>query len=338
MTYGIVAIVKDEVDNLPNFQRWLDIVPPERWTICDTGSSDGTGTLLEGWGVKVWRDEWVNFGHNRSLALARARGTAEWLLALDADMTVDMEDHVDLDPDVDAYMIDFGWDGFRNRLPLLLRGDLPWESRGAVHEYTTLPDRSYSSAPTDQVRIRSNNSHPGSRERSLWHAEMLEAEVARSDDPRAVFYLARTYDDLHDARAIPLYERRIRMGGWEQEVFYSKFRRAMMLPSWPAQLTALLEAWEYRPGRLEAPYEAARGLNYRGQHRAAYRLASTPLDPSDDILFVHTSVWDWGMKFERSIAAWWLGLRDEFAALSRELLDLNLPANIRSAVERNLAL
>lgn len=336
MTLGIVAIVRNEADQMDAIARWLDVVPAERWTICDTGSTDGTASLIEGLGATVHRDEWLNFGHNRSLAFGRARGTADWLLAVDADMTLDVGPYM-LDPSIDAYTVQMGSEDFSYRLPLVLRGDLPWESRGAVHEYTCLPDRDYVSRPTDAIRVSYAHDR-SSAEKSRWHATLLEAELAKNpNDTRTIFYLAQTYRDLGDARALALYRRRAEMGGWAEETFYAKYRYATLLPSWPARLLALIDAWEFRPERLEPVHELARELNYRGQHQAALRFASVPVLPTNDILFVHNSVWDWGMDFERSIAEWWAGDRDECARLSQELLgNPRVPGNVREAILRNL--
>jgi hypothetical protein len=59
----------------------------------------------------------------------------------------------------------------------------------------------------------------------------------------------------------------------------------------------------------------------------------------DDLGFTDTTVWAWGITFERSIAAWWCGYPEETAALSENLLDRDdLPPEVRSTVERNLGL
>lgn len=335
MTYGLVAIVKDEEENVLRMVGSARGAGACSFTVVDTGSTDATIARLSSDGIAASRSQWVNFGVNRSEAFRLARGTADWLLALDADMTVEVDLDFVPDPAVDAYMLRMGTADFEYRLPLLLRGDLPWESRGAVHEYTTLPDRAYISAATDKVRVTTHGDR-SSPEKSKWHAQMLEAEMAREPgDPRTVFYLANTYWDLHDPRALALYERRAKMGGFAEEAFYAAYRYGLLVPTWPAQVQALIAAWEMRPQRLEPAYELAKGFNYRGQHRMAYQIASTPVEPCSDSLFVHTSVWRWGMEFERSIAAWWVGRRDECRDLCDSLLDRDIPPHIREAVEQN---
>lgn len=331
---GSVAIVKDEIDNIDRILAW-----PRPLTICDTGSGDGTAEALTERGVTVHHVPFVNFGQARSEAFRLACGTADWLLALDADMDVEIDPDFEPDPSVDAYMIRMGSADFEYRLPLLIRGDLPWQSRGAVHEYTCLPDQSYVGVPTDQVRVRYADDR-SSVAKSEWQLGLLVAELAeRPDDPRTVFYAAQTLMDLGRAdEARTLYERRSQMAGFDEETFYAKYRLALLVP-WPERIAALIEAWEYRPSRLEPVYEIVRELNLRGQHRTALQLARVEVCQPPDRLFIHAAVYRWGLAFERSIAEWHCGSRDTFAELSSGLLaDPGTPDHIREAVARNLAL
>jgi glycosyltransferase involved in cell wall biosynthesis len=341
VSYGLVMIVKDEEARiglcLSRARRHLGA-----WTIVDTGSQDRTPEIIEkaldDISGTLHRRPWVNFGHNRSEAFALARGTADWLLALDADMTVEIDADFEPDPKVDAYMIEMRDSGTSWRLPLLLRGDLPWESKGAVHECTTLPDRPYVGVPTDKVRVSFAPTQASPTKRH-WHAAMLEEELAREpDNARAVFYLAQTYREMGDPRALDLYQRRTGMGGFIEEVWYAQYQAALLHP-WPGRVAVLMTAWERRPSRLEPLYWLLRDLNSQGAHHAAYRLAQIPGDAPDD-LFVERWIWDWGIVYERSIAAWWVVEgREESLRLSKELLERDdLPADIRAAVERNAGL
>ena len=305
-------------------------------TIVDTGSTDDTPKRIKAAGWQVHKRPWVNFGHNRSEAFALARGTADWLLALDADMTVEIDADFEPDPAVAAYLIEMGDSGMSWRLPLLLRGDLPWESRGAVHEYTILADGSmgdgspptrYGSGSRSRHRHRrSATGTPGCWRRS---SNATPATCARRSTSR------RPYRELGDPRARETYLRRAAMGGFEEEAWYAQYRAAL-LTEWPGQAAELMAAWDRRPTRLEPLYYLVKGLNERGSHQAAYRLAMVPIVPSEDVLFVEPGVWDWGLMFERSIAAWWVGYREE-ARLGEALLERQIPDHVRGAVLRNLA-
>jgi hypothetical protein len=341
--YGLVMIVKDGAADLP---RCLASVRPliSHWTIIDTGSTDGTQDLIKAIlndipGELIERP-WVNFGVNRSEAFEAARGTADWLIASDADMTWEIDPDFDPDPSVDAYMIEMGrYVSYSYRLPLLLRGNLPWRSIGACHEYTALPDRWYHGTPTDKVRLDMGPQNRSSPEKTRWHAQLLKADLKRDpSNPRTVFYLAQTYREMgQPQKARKLYRQRAGMGGFAEEAFYAAYQAALLDP-WPERAASLLAAWEMRPSRLEPLYALCRELNARDLHSAAYRLATVPLSLSGDILFVERPVWEWGMKFERSIAAWWVGEREEAARLNAELLASELPTHIRAAVEKNVLL
>ena len=277
-TYGLVMIVKDGAADLP---RTLEAAKRyiSHWTICDTGSTDDTKGIirrvLKGIPGELHDDEWVNFGHNRSLAFARARGTADYLLLMDADMAVTIDDGFD-PTGVDAWMIEMGdHTTFSYRLPLLVRGSMPWASHGRVHEYTYCTDGVYTSSPTNAVRIDMLAIDRSSPEKYRMHARFLEESLA--EDPtnmRDTYYLAQTYSSLGDPRAREWFLKRAEMGGYDEEVFYARFRAAMLAPDWATQRDELTASWESRPWRMEPLVALARGHNAHGEHRTAYALAS----------------------------------------------------------------
>jgi glycosyltransferase involved in cell wall biosynthesis len=338
--YGLVMIVKDAEADLPRTlaaaRRYIG-----HWTICDTGSTDKTKRIirrvLKGIPGTLYDDPWVNFGHNRSLAFARGKGTADWLLLMDADMAVTIEDGFE-PGGVDAYMIEMGnHTSFSYRLPLLVRGDLPWASFGRVHEYTYIPGGGYTTTPTDDVTIDMLAVDRSSPEKFAMHARFLEESLAENPaNERDTYYLAQTYNSLGDPRARDMFIKRAEMGGYAAEVFYARFRAAMLAPTWEMQRDELIAAWESRPWRMEPLVALARGFNAHDQHHMAYALSGITPPQNDDILFVHVDCTDWGLAFERSIAAWWIGEKDEARAICDALLaNPRLPENVRAQVKVN---
>lgn len=336
MTIGLAAIVKNEAEYVG--RMCLSAIPVvDSIILADTGSTDGTQQLAKGaYDAEVHEIPWVNFGQARTRLLELARGRADWLLTLDADMTVEIDPDFAPDPLVEAYLAKVAMGSLEWRLPLLIRGDLPWRSVGAVHEYLDLPGRQYVRQTTDAIRVTVEQR--SSPEKSRWHAALLEAEMAKHPgDPRTVFYLAQTYRDLGDDRARRFYLERATMGGWDEEVFYARYQAAR-LAEWPQRQLELLAAWESRPHRLEPLWDLVIEYNRRDMHQAAYALTAVDVKPCEDILFVTPAAWDWGLLFERSIAAWWTGHRDEAHRINDHLLSLpGLPEHIRAAVERNAA-
>ena len=61
------------------------------WVICDTGSTDGTQSIIKDYFSKkgvpgeLHEHQWENYGYNRTLTLAAAKNKADYLLLADAD-------------------------------------------------------------------------------------------------------------------------------------------------------------------------------------------------------------------------------------------------------------
>jgi glycosyltransferase involved in cell wall biosynthesis len=83
------------------------------WTIVDTGSTDGTPYLIRESLADIpgvlYDRPWVDFGRNRSELMELARGSAQQLLLIDADMVmhldVDGMSSVDVDADINEILV-----------------------------------------------------------------------------------------------------------------------------------------------------------------------------------------------------------------------------------------
>lgn len=339
--FGLVCIVKDEARRIDAFlasaRRYCGAA-----TIVDTGSTDGTlERVREIWPeAQVEEVAWDGFGPSRSRSLTLAWGTADWLLALDADMTIDIDPAWEPDPAVDAYTVAMGNDAaFTWRLPLVLRGDVAWKSVGRCHAYTARADGApMRQEPTDAVQVRYQ--HKSNAAKAAWQLDLLLRDLAeRPDDPRTVFYLAQTHRELgHTAEARDLYLRRAQMGGYEPERWYAMYRAAL-LADWPCRAGEMLAAWDARPDRMEPVAALLRDLNARSMHRSAWAIAESARMglPTDD-LFVHRDAWPQVLA-EMAIAGWHTGHRERAATLARLALDdPYLTPQWREATQRNLVL
>jgi hypothetical protein len=134
------------------------------------------------------------------------------------------------------------------------------------------------------------------------------------------------------------------MGGWDQEIFYSMLRAGVLraeLRDWPAAMAQLVAAWEFRPSRLEPLYELASRLRVREDYQTAYLFAKRGVGQPQpgDILFVWPWVYRWGLLFEYSITAYWVGEHQTALAACRQLLSLpDLPDEYRTHTLTNLDL
>jgi glycosyltransferase involved in cell wall biosynthesis len=300
----------------------------DHWVICDTGSTDDTrervSAALAGIPGELHETRWVDFGHNRTELLGIAAGAADYLLLLDADMTVEQ-----ISPmgslGADAYLLretgalDFG-------VIRLVRGDRRWWYEGSTHEHIATDGRFTQEAlPALAITHHSDGS-------SRWgklarDAGLLKRDLSRNPhNARTVFYLAQTYRDMgHRELALDYYRRRVELGGWDEEVFYANLQEGVLRAALgrPDATGVLLEAWERRPTRAEPLYELAREHRQRGAFATAHMFASQGLEipyPTD-ILFIHRWVYEWGLRLERAMAAAGIGrqsqARDDLAALLR---------------------
>lgn len=350
-------IVKNETAVI---ERCLDSVRPciGAWAIVDTGSTDGTqqrvrDRLRDLPGELIERP-WVDFATNRNQALELARRHGDYALIIDADEILECDVDAQFPARLDApgYYLGQRLDGaeLEYQSAKLLRHDAGWRWCGVLHEFPAA-DPPPALARLDGLRVRSfpdgARSRRPQRDKYLDDARVLEAALAREpDNARYAFYLAQSLRDAgENSAAIAAYRHRVAMGGWAEEVWYSRFQIAALherVNAPPGDVVdAYLAAYDARPTRAEPLCELARYLRLRGRYASAWlhaRAASEIASP-DDLLFVDASVYRWRARDERAVAAFYVDRRDECAELCRALLaDPRLPDEQRARIEANLAL
>ncbi|CAM5261244.1 hypothetical protein GCM10010299_52770 [Streptomyces tanashiensis] len=143
--------------------------------------------------------------------------------------------------------------------------------------------------------------------------------------------------------AVALYERRAAMGGWVEEVYFSLLQSGVLRADagdWPAAMDALSRAWDSRPERLEACYELVARLRKMRRHATAHAIVSAVVgrEMPDDVLFTQPWVYRWGLLFEYSITAYWVGDHAASLAACDRLLALpDLPERYREQTRANRA-
>src|SRR5688572_6056233 len=110
---------------------------------------------------------------------------------------------------------------------------------------------------------------------------------------RTVFYLAQSYRDSKQfERALDWYEKRALMGGWPEETWNALFQLGRIQQTleydWRVVLNFYLQAFNFRPWRLEAVYQIARFYRDHQQWSLGYHFARlvTEYGYPEDILFV----------------------------------------------------
>jgi tetratricopeptide (TPR) repeat protein len=268
-----------------------------------------------------------------------AKGTAEYLLLIDADMTIDWRGPL---PELTADAYELRHEGSLGYwIPRLVRGSLDWLYVGATHEYLAL-DVDHSREQLHELVIE-HHADGGARDEKFERDKaLLEAALQKDPaDERSTFYLAQTMRDMGSTeRAIELYRRRVDLGGWDEEVFYAALQAALLTAEDDprASIPLFLEAFERRPSRAEPLHQAAYVCRTLGWHEVAYTLGrrAAEIPVPDDILFVDRSTYEWGALFELGLAAHETERHAEAQEAYRELLQRELPANIASAARENV--
>ncbi len=356
-TVGLVMIVRNEVATLPRLASSL-AGRIDHWTIVDTGSTDGTPQLAEELfsdvAGEVILDEWRGFGPSRNVALEAAEPYTDWLLTIDADETIHGDVTVDgVASEIDAVEVEQHYGNLRYWLPRLIRSGRGWRWQRRAHEYLSLDNRPARTVKNSTAWVH-HHADGGSR------ADKFEREIAllsldwedTPDDPRTAFYLARSFDDLgRYVEARDWYRKRLALGGWDEEIFYARFRLGcclIALGSTAEACAMLWTAWAERPWRAEPLVRLAELYRSEQAWIPCWRACQLAFDFAGalpdgkapegvtDRLFVHSESARWQVAFEASVAAWYVGEPARGAQLTTYLLSLDdLPLEIRHTVEAN---
>lgn len=352
MRICLSMIVKNEA---PVIERCLASVKPyiDAWAISDTGSTDGTQDIvrraLAGVPGELIERPWIDFAHNRNGALALARKHGDLALVIDADEVLEVApDAARPVPGAPGHLFEFLFGDTRYARVALVRLDRDWRWEGVLHEVLVSDAlRDATRLPGWAIRIFTDGarSRQPSADKYSADADVLRrALVAEPNHARYAFYCAQSLRDAGRLdESLAAYERRIALGGWDEELYYSKLQVASLRERLDRPYADVIAAWlaahDARPSRAEAMCELARycRLNERYPSALVFARVAANLARPDDLLFVDHAVYAWRARDELSIAAWYCGDKRLSETLCRDLLaDPALPAEQRERVQRNL--
>jgi hypothetical protein len=353
-TICLNMIVKNEASVVT---RCLDSVLPfiDCWTILDTGSTDGTQEIirshLAGLPGDLYERPWTDFGQARTQAIQLAGSRADYLFFMDAD------DRLVCPPDyafppliADGYALRFqmGDEGTERSFlrTCLVASRLSWRYSGVLHEGLDCPDKRIIH-PLVEPFVLAENSVARRDDQERFHRDAQILEAALRDDPgntRYVFYLAQSYwGEGRLEEALATYQRRVAMGGWEEEVYTSLFQLAVLMEQLgrPEEtvVQAYLKAYQARPTRAEPLCALARFCRTRRDFHLALMFAARAagLPRPADLLVVDESTYRWRSLDEFAVCSFQAGrLQDAREACHRLLSEGFLPAGERARVAANL--
>ena len=350
MTVCLNMIVRNEAHVI---RRCLDSVMPliDSWVIVDTGSTDGTQQIIREHLASIpgelFERPWVNFAHNRTEALRLAGGRGEYVLVIDADEVLELDAGFAMPLlTADSYNVEVRYNGCTYFRKQLVKSSLSWRYVGVLHEYVYSEE-----ASTEAVLggVRTVPRHDGARARDpqTYRRDALLLEQVLLEEPsnsRYVFYLAQSYRDAgDDDLAIRNYKRRVEMGGWPAEVWYSLYQIAVLRERrgdpWPEVMQDYLAAHHAAPDRAGPLYRI--GMHYQAlqQYALSYLFFSQAIRiplPEGNRLFVERAIYDYLLPVEHAVSCYYTGDHESAIEIGNALLGSNvLPSSAIAQVLRN---
>lgn len=350
-TICLNMIVKDEAHVI---ERCLSSVKPmiDHWIIVDTGSTDGTQKIIKkfmkGIPGELHERPWVDFATNRNQALKLAKGKADYIFFIDADDYLDCQDFSIFDNlTLDYYLVPIQFNLMQYQRPQLIRSSLTWEWKGVVHEQLQGSPK-YQGCLLEGVKVIA--SHDGSRssdpDKIFKDIAALEAALKKEPhNPHYLYYLGASYAavELFD-KGIEFFEKRMNHPDRSSEVFLAMYHRAtlMELQGYPFQevVQAYSQTYEQDPRHVAPLLRLSRFLAKNEMYYLGYLVAKKgsgiPFNP--ELILTEPWMFNWGIKFEQSVCAYWIGRYEESLKLSEEILSIpSLPDEVRETVKYNIS-
>lgn len=354
MSICLVAIVKNEAKVI---KRMIDSAKPfiNKWCIVDTGSTDGTQEIvrqeLEDLPGVFCQREFTDFSTERNFALEKARELeTDYVLVLDADeVFIALPNSTMPELTIDAYAIRMQI-GNTNQVRIqLFKNDPNFKYVGRAHEVLQIPEN-YVANMLEGFAIISIED-PITEEQKLQkhanYAKLLEKDLEEGlNVARTIFYLAGEYKQCKQyEKALKAYQQRIDMGGWEEEVFHSKYQTAFIkrAANYPRHeiIDAYLFAYQYRPFRAEALMELASYLRTSDQYHLAYIFAKQAAEipyPVREKLFIDEPTYVWRSLNELLMSAEAIGDHTTVLQCASKLLgEDRLPQSEKLRVSQSMS-
>lgn len=326
--FVLILMVKNEEKIL---KRCLSAVEGlvDGYVITDTGSTDKTVDLasefLETHEGTVEMSTWKDFGHNRTLSFKNAQNyckgkkwdlTQTYGLLLDGDMIFVPGKLKEQTLGELGYTLIQSAGNLDYPNTRLVRMDYDWVCRGVTHEYWDGDCKPLSK----EICYIDDQNDGGCKDNKFPRdlALLLKGVQDEPDNVRYWFYLAQTYHSMGKwEQAIQNYKKRIEMGGWFEEVWYSHYMIAKSYENLNNPI--LFEEWvqkgyEFYPKRAEALYHLVKYLRIKGDHYKAmhYIRIGKNIPLSQDSLFIERDVYTGLFDYEETVCRYYtLGSKRE---------------------------
>jgi tetratricopeptide (TPR) repeat protein len=323
-TLFLNMIVKNESQNIVRlFQSVLPII--DGVCVCDTGSTDNTIELIETFCkdnsiiCKIVKEEFKNFEYSRNVALNACKGLSDYILLMDADMVLEVKnfDKSKLN-EYDDYMLLQGNPSFYYFNKRIIKNNDNYNYIGVTHEYINNKSGVNTKKLTiDELFILDIGDGGCKSNKFERDASLLEEGI--KEDPtndRYHFYLANTYRDLgKNELSIEYYKKRIKLKGWEQEIWQCYYNIGLInlkLGKNDKAINSFIDCIKIVPYRLENIYELIKHYRLTSNHSMCdyyyniFKFVKSQNKYIDDYLFLNKDVYTYLCDYEYTIFSYYL--------------------------------
>jgi glycosyltransferase involved in cell wall biosynthesis len=323
-------------------------------SILDTGSTDNTVEICEkvlskcGKPYKISVEPFKNFGHNRSVSFVKAQELCNELkwdpettygMAVDADMVIKPSPSFkDFKMTHNGYNVIQANGSIQYYNTRFMKCGHNWKCVGGTHEY-------WSGDPTGKIPyevfyIDDKNDGGCKSDKFERDVRLLNADIAENPrNDRAHYYLGQSLKDLGRFKeAIEMFKKRIELGGWVEEVWYSHYQIGKCYEH--MKLPHKMEAWmnmafDFHPRRAEPLYHMTRYFREHSQHYKAqhYYLKGKDIPfPKDDVLFIEDQVYKGLFDYESTIISCYITGKSKQDALYdiTSYINRNIPFSLNN--------
>ena len=291
---------------------------------------DGKGIDGKGIDGMIIDEPFRDFGYNRSVALKACDAMeADYVLLLDADMVFWVNPEVsparfremlksESGSNSSAFYLLQGTDTFHYKNMRIVKNRSGFSYWGVTHEYVQYPKETVITGIDKNVAFIKDIGDGGSKhDKFIRDIRLLRKgleDVPNND--RYTFYLANSLKDSQQLdEAIETYKKRIEIGGWIEEIWFSCYSIGKCYQSKGNMESAVywwMEAYNKYPKRIENLYQIIKYYRIRGNQYLAYTfytLADYERNKNTnwtEYLFLERDVYDFKLDYELSILGYYV--------------------------------
>lgn len=346
-------IVKDEAHIIAaTLKNIYEHFPIDYWVILDTGSTDETKKIIQDTfndlsvAGEIIAAEWVNFSHNRNIALKHCQGKSDYILFFDADdQVVGSPNTPNLTEDV--YLLKMKSENLQTNYlrKLIIKNNLDFFWRGVVHEFIdTGKNNSVTLEGDYYVVSRRKGARSQDPEKYKKDALLLEDALTSGQDidlhPRYEFYCANSWRDYgDDDKALKWYLKRTQSSGWSEEKYMAYLNAALILErrgDFEKSTYLLLCGHDLIPERAECLYHATRILRGQEKFNTAHLLSKKLIEikvPKGNRLFLRHLIYEYWSAYEYLYLMGRAGEDPRGADIYHEFMSSKIPDSYKKSIE-----